>query len=82
MEFTDGLNQIFFGGMYRWPFERWTPYIGLGVGASFPHVAVERAGGTIRTFEYQLTGVAVEGLLGLEYRVAAFLHIRRQTMQT
>jgi lipid A oxidase len=59
MEFTDGLNEIYGGAMYRWPFERWTPYVGLGVGASFPHVEIKRTGGTIETFEYQVTGVAV-----------------------
>jgi lipid A oxidase len=69
LEFTDGLNEIFFGGMYRWQHARWTPYVGFGVGASFPHVEVRRTGSTVRTFEYQLTGVAVEGLVGLEYRI-------------
>jgi hypothetical protein len=29
MEFTDGLN--FFGGQYRWIYERRTPYVGLGL---------------------------------------------------
>ena len=69
MEFTDGLNEIYGGAMYRWPFERWTPYVGFGVGASFPHVEIKRTGGTIETFEYQVTGVAVEGLVGLEYHI-------------
>ena len=69
MEFTDGLNQIFAGAMYRWQHARWTPHVGLGVGASVPHVEVRRTGSTIRTFDYQLTGVAVEGLIGLEYRL-------------
>jgi lipid A oxidase len=69
LEFTDGLNQIFFGGMYRWQHQRWTPYAGLGVGFAFPHVEVRRTGSTVRTFEYQVTGVAVEGLLGVEYRI-------------
>jgi lipid A oxidase len=69
MEFTDGLNEIYGGAMYRWPFERWTPYVGLGVGASFPHVEIRRTGAPIRTFEYQLTGVAVEGLVGVEYHI-------------
>jgi lipid A oxidase len=69
MEFTDGLNEIYAGAMYRWQHERWTPYVGFGVGASFPHVEIKRTGGTIRTFEYQVTGVAVEGLVGLEYRI-------------
>jgi len=69
LEFTDGLNQIFFGGMYRWKHPRWTPYVGLGVGFAFPHVEVKRTGATYRTFQYEVTGVAVEGLVGLEYSV-------------
>jgi lipid A oxidase len=70
MEFTDGLNQIFAGAMYRWQHERWTPHVGFGVGASVPHVEVRRAGSTVRTFDYQLGGVAVEGLIGLGYRLS------------
>lgn len=71
MEFTDGINEIFFGGQYRWMHERWTPYVGFGVGFSFPHVEVRRAPGppNPRTFDYQVTGVAVEGLVGLEYSI-------------
>jgi hypothetical protein len=69
LEFTDGLNEIYLGGTYRWQHERWTPYVGLGVGLSFPHVEIRRTGSSIRTFEYQVTGVAVEGLVGLEYRI-------------
>ena len=69
MEFTDGLNEIYAGAMYRWPHERWTPYVGLGAGASFPHVEIQRTGSSVRTFEYQLTGVAVEGLVGVEYHI-------------
>ena len=69
LEFTDGLNEFYLGGMYRWQHERWTPYVGFGVGLSVPHVEVRRTGSSIRTFEYQVTGVAVEGLVGLEYRI-------------
>jgi lipid A oxidase len=69
MEFTDGLNEIYAGATYRWWHERWTPYVGFGVGASFPHVEIRRTGADIRTFEYQLTGVAVEGLVGVEYHI-------------
>jgi outer membrane autotransporter protein len=64
------------GATYRWWHARWTPYVGFGVGASFPHVEIRRTGTDIRTFEYQLTGVAIEGLVGVEYhigpRVSAF----------
>ena len=35
---------MFFGGQYRWIHERWTPYVGFGVGFAFPHVEVRRAG--------------------------------------
>ena len=45
MEFTNGINEIFFGGQYRWMFDRWTPYVGVGVGFAFPHVEVRRAPG-------------------------------------
>jgi lipid A oxidase len=62
--------------MYRWQHDRWTPHVGFGVGASVPHVEVRRAGSEVRTFDYQLTGIAVEGLIGVEYhltrRLAAF----------
>jgi lipid A oxidase len=70
MEFTHGLNQIFAGAMYRWEHEHWTPHVGFGVGASFPHVEVRRTGSTVRTYDYQLTGIAVEGLVGIEYRLS------------
>ena len=43
MEFTDGLNELFFGGQYRWIYERRTPYVGFGVGPAFPHAEVRQA---------------------------------------
>jgi lipid A oxidase len=69
LEFTDGLNEVYLGGLYRWQHARWTPYAGFGVGLSVPHVEIKRAGSLIKTFEYQVAGVAVEGLVGLEYRI-------------
>jgi lipid A oxidase len=70
MEFTNGINEIFFGGQYRWMFDRWTPYVGVGVGFAFPHVEVRRAGpNQPYTYDYEVTGVAVEGLVGLEYHL-------------
>jgi lipid A oxidase len=77
MEFTDGLNEIFFGGQYRWIGERWTPYVGFGVGFAFPHVEFRRYPGPLnpRTFEYQVDGVAAEGLVGLEYHVGPRLSL-------
>jgi lipid A oxidase len=59
LEFTDGLNEIYLGGTYRWQHERWTPYVGLGVGLSVPHVEVRRAGSAVKTLDYQVAGVAV-----------------------
>ena len=37
------------------------------------HVEVRRTGSTVGTFDYQLTGVAVEGLVGLEYKLTSRL---------
>lgn len=70
LEFTDGLNMLLVNAMYRWQGPRWTPYVGLGVGLSIPHVEVRRADETTRTFEYQVAGVAAEGLAGLEWRLS------------
>jgi lipid A oxidase len=76
MEFTNGLNEMFFGGQYRWIHERWTPYAGFGVGFAFPHVEVRRVGaGQPYTFDYEVDGVAVEGLVGLEYHVGPRLSV-------
>jgi lipid A oxidase len=77
MEFTDGINEIFFGGQYRWIGPRWTPYVGFGVGFAFPHVEVRQAPGAFNplTLDYQVTGVAVEGLIGIEYHLGPRLSI-------
>jgi len=70
MEFTDGLNEFYLGGQYRWPHERWTPYLGFGVGVSVRQVEVRRRGpAQPYTFDYQLAGVDVEGLVGLECHI-------------
>ena len=67
---------MFFGGQYRWIHERWTPYVGFGVGFAFPHVEVRRVGaGQPYTYDYQVDGVAVEGLVGLEYHVGPRLSV-------
>lgn len=68
LEFTDGLNLLLLNGVYRWEHEHWVPYVGLGVGISVPHVEYRRFDQTFRTFEYQLTGVAVQALVGAEYK--------------
>lgn len=67
LEFTDGLNLVTVNVMRRFPGQerRWTPYIGGGVGISVPHVDVKTSGG--KTFEYQLTGPAVQWIAGVSY---------------
>lgn len=50
-------------------FERVRPYFGIGVGLSVPHVEVKRSNAKIRTFEFQVAGLAVQVLGGLEWRV-------------
>ncbi len=67
LEFTDGLNLITANVLYK--YDEWArikPYAGAGIGLSIPHVEVERIGGNNDTREYQVTGVAVQALLGAE----------------
>jgi len=67
LEFTDGLNILTLNAFYRWQNDnrRWTPYVGAGVGVAIPHVDIESAGG--KTFEYQLTGPAMQLVAGVKY---------------
>ncbi|RMF09967.1 MAG: lipid A oxidase [Alphaproteobacteria bacterium] len=66
LEFTDGLNLLTFNVLYRTDRGRYRPYGGVGVGLSIPNVEFRRANGGPETNEYQITGVAVAGLVGLE----------------
>ncbi|MCC5972581.1 MAG: outer membrane beta-barrel protein [Rubellimicrobium sp.] len=65
LEFTDGLNIITVNAMRRWPdaFGNITPYVGAGLGVSFPHVEVTGPGQP-ETFGYQLTGPAATWIAG------------------
>ncbi|KGB83270.1 lipid A oxidase [Rhodovulum sp. NI22] len=67
LEFTDGLNIVTLNAFYRWTSEsrRWTPYVGAGAGVAIPHVDIQSAGG--KTFEYQLTGPALQLVAGASY---------------
>ncbi len=67
LEFTDGLNIITANMFYRWPgaVGSLTPYVGAGLGVAIPHVDVRN--GSSRTFEYQLTGPAVQLVAGASY---------------
>ncbi len=68
LEFSDGLNILTANVWHRWkmPDRRWTPYVGAGVGLSIPHVESQTTGG-MRTFEYQMTGPAVQWVAGVTY---------------
>lgn len=69
LEFSDGINFLTANVFYRWndnPAQRWTPYVGGGVGLSIPHVEFQSDGGD-KTFEYQVTGPAVQWVAGISY---------------
>ena len=67
LEFTDGLNILTANAMRRFPSDqKFTPYLGLGVGVAIPHVEVTPPGGA-DTFEYQLTGFAARAIAGVSY---------------
>ena len=76
LAFSHGHNLLTLNGTYRWLFDgdeselirRLEPYAGLGLGVAIPHVETEREG--VVTDEYQLTGIAAEGLVGLGFHVA------------
>lgn len=71
LEFSDGHNIVTANIMKRWPGafaqERFTPYVGGGVGLAIPHVDIEVSGASSRTFGYEVTGPAVRGIAGLKY---------------
>ena len=71
LEFTDGLNVATLNALYRAPLnDRFTFYAGAGAGISVPNVEVETIPSQGRTFEYQLTGPAVQALLGVDVDLA------------
>ncbi len=69
LEFTDGLNLLTANLMYRHQTDSaFTPYAGFGVGLSIPHVEVTTLANPGQpTFDYQLAGVSVQGIVGLEW---------------
>lgn len=67
LEFTNGLNTATLNALYRTPLnDRFTLYAGAGAGISVPHVEVRTIPDQGRTFEYQLTGPAVQALVGVD----------------
>ncbi|RYH10397.1 outer membrane beta-barrel protein [Tropicimonas sp. IMCC6043] len=70
LEFTDGVNMISGNVQYRWLNEsRFTPYAGLGLGITTPHVEVTNKAGDSETFWYQFGGASAQALLGLDYKI-------------
>ncbi len=70
LEFTDGLNLLTANVMYRHPnSSRFTPYAGVGAGVAIPHVEVDFDATADETFEYQLTGPAVQALVGVDIAI-------------
>ncbi|MDA8870416.1 outer membrane beta-barrel protein [Rhizobiaceae bacterium] len=76
LEFTDGINFLTANAFYRFDLseryagtalERFTPYVGAGVGAAIPHVEVSGPSLAQETREYQVTGVAGEAVAGVDY---------------
>lgn len=69
LEFTDGINFLIANAYYRHDLENgFKPYGGVGLGLSIPHVEVEGpAVGGFRTEGYQVTGLAAQILVGVDY---------------
>lgn len=69
LEFTDGINFLIANAYYRHDMGNgFTPYGGLGLGLSIPHVEVAGpAFGPFVTNGYQVTGMAAQALVGLDY---------------
>ena len=72
LEFTHGLNFATLNAVYRagGPHRRISPYAGIGIGLSVPHVDTNRAGepDEKRTYSHQITGLTFQALGGLQWR--------------
>lgn len=72
LEFTDGLNLLTFNALYDFHNQsRYTPYLGIGVGMSIPHVEVTTVDplAASDTRSYQVAGVAANGIVGLQAKL-------------
>ncbi|GAA3862980.1 outer membrane beta-barrel protein [Celeribacter arenosi] len=72
LEFTDGLNNLTFGGVWRWPAawgDKLTPYAGLSAGLIIPHVEVQTTPTAPKTFEYQVAGPSVAWIAGASFEM-------------
>ena len=73
LEFTDGLNNLTFGPIWRWP-DAWggraVTYIAVGLGAALPNVEVRSGPGAPTTFEYQFGGPGVSLAVGAAWSLS------------
>lgn len=70
LEFTDGLNAVTAGPIWRWNYAkapRLRSYAGIGAGLSLPYVEVQTAAGGTATDGLQIGGPAVAWMAGLRY---------------
>lgn len=72
LEFTDGLNNLTFGVMRRWPqaYRKFTPYVGASLGVVIPHVEVKSSPTATATSEYQFGGPSVALVFGVSYPIS------------
>ncbi len=77
---SHGYNQLTLNAFYRWPIQSrqsrdglsdLTPYVGVGAGIAYPHVEVTTAGSV--TDEYQIAGMVVNGMAGINYELSKSL---------
>lgn len=71
LEFSHGHNMLTINGLLRVAdlHPRLSPYVGLGAGINLPHTEIQLQSEDERTYEYQMTGPALQGLVGLEFRL-------------
>ncbi len=72
LEFSDGLNVITVGPIWRWrnPQSRWTPYASFGMGLNVPYVEVQTKPGAAFTEGYQIAGASVSAVAGASYAIS------------
>jgi lipid A oxidase len=79
LEFTHGYNLLTLNALRRASMRapNLMPYAGVGLGVAIPHVEVQRAGKpqSTRTYEYQITGPALQLLGGIEWRLGRRLSL-------
>ena len=79
LEFTHGYNLLTLNALRRASMRapNLMPFAGVGLGVAIPHVEVQRAGKpqSTRTYEYQITGPALQLLGGIEWRLGRRLSL-------